>query len=161
MMMRAAGWCGSCAGDPGRWYALIDARQWIPAEHISDPVKSLLTGLPLDLRFRTKGQLAIDICTEARADGVRFDFLCGDEVYGNCTELREFCEKHGQGYVLRVSSTFRLTLAPGSRCPAPRRSPACSATLPAGRSAPPGPGRRGSAGMRGRGWAPPPRGITC
>jgi SRSO17 transposase len=94
-------------------HALIGARQWIPAEHISDPVKSLLTGLPLDLRFRTKGQLAMDICTEARADGAWFDFLCGDEVYGNCTELREFCEEAGQGYVLRVPSSFRLTLAPG------------------------------------------------
>jgi SRSO17 transposase len=94
-------------------HALIGARQWIPAEHISDPVKSLITGLPLDLRFRTKGQLAIDVCTEALADGARFDFLCGDEVYGSCTELRDFCEEHGQGYVLRVSSSFRLTLAPG------------------------------------------------
>src|SRR5260370_27554021 len=92
-------------------HALIGAGQWIPAEQISDPVKSLLMGLPVDLRFRTKGQLAMDICTEARADGAWFD--CGDEVYGNCTELREFCEENGQGYVLRVPSTFRLTLAPG------------------------------------------------
>jgi hypothetical protein len=46
-------------------HALIGARQWIPREHIDDPVKSLLMGLPLDLGFRTKGQLAIDICTAA------------------------------------------------------------------------------------------------
>jgi len=94
-------------------HALIGARQWIPAEHISDPVTSLLMGLPDDLVFRTKGQLAIDICTEALADGVRLDFVCGDEVYGACTELREFCEEHGQGYVLRVPSSFRLTLTRG------------------------------------------------
>jgi SRSO17 transposase len=94
-------------------HALIGARQWIPAEHISDPATSLLMGLPDDLVFRTKGQLAIDILTAALADGVWFDFVCGDEVYGNCTELREFCEDHGQGYVLRVRSNFHLTLAPG------------------------------------------------
>jgi SRSO17 transposase len=94
-------------------HALIGARQWIPAEQISDPVTSLRTGLPLDLEFRTKGQFAIDILTEALTGGVRLDFVCGDEVYGNCTELREFLEEHGQGYVLRVPSTFRLTLAPG------------------------------------------------
>jgi len=46
----------------GTGHALIGARQWIPEEHIKGPVKSLLTGLPLDQRFRTKGQLAIDIC---------------------------------------------------------------------------------------------------
>src|SRR5260370_10965756 len=68
-------------------------------------------GLPPDLEFRTKGQLAIDVCASAYADGIRFDFACGDEVYGNCTQLREFFEKHGQAYVLRVPSNFTLTLA--------------------------------------------------
>jgi SRSO17 transposase len=46
-------------------HALIGARQWIPREHVEAPVKSLLIGLPLDLGFRTKGQLAIDICASA------------------------------------------------------------------------------------------------
>lgn len=92
-------------------HALIGARQWIPAEDITDPVKSLVTGLPLELRFRTKGQLAIDVLTDAFTDGVRFEFVCGDEVYGNCTQLRGFLEERGQGYVLRVASSFMLTLA--------------------------------------------------
>ena len=95
-------------------HALIGARQWIPAEHIQDPVKSLLTGLPLNLRFRTKGQLAIDISTDAAAGGIRPDFYCGDEVYGNCTQLREHFEAEGQGYVLRVPSNFMITLAVGT-----------------------------------------------
>jgi len=94
-------------------HALIGARQWIPAEHIADPVKSLVMGLPADLVFRTKGQLAIGICADAFADGIRFGFICGDEVYGNCTELREFLESHGQGYVLRVPSNFHVTPARG------------------------------------------------
>jgi SRSO17 transposase len=96
-------------------HALIGARQWIPAEDIADPVKSLVTGLPLDLRFRTKGQLAIDVLLDAYADGLRFDFTCGDEVYGSCTELREFLEGRGQAYVLRVALSFMLTPAPGTR----------------------------------------------
>lgn len=96
-------------------HALAGARQWIPAEHIDDPVKSLVMGLPLDLRFRTKGQLAIDICTDAYADGLRFDFVCGDEVYGGCTQLRQFLESREQACVLRVASNFMLTLAPGTR----------------------------------------------
>jgi SRSO17 transposase len=70
-------------------------------------------GLPLDLAFRTKGQLAIDILAETLTSGIKLDFVCGDEVYGACTELREFLEERGQGYVLRVPSTFRLTLARG------------------------------------------------
>jgi SRSO17 transposase len=94
-------------------HALIGGRQWIPAEQTQDPKKSLVTGLPLGLRFRTKGQLAIDICTETLADGITLDYLCGNEVCGACTELREFCEARGQGYVLRVPSNYHLTLARG------------------------------------------------
>ena len=76
---------------------------------------SLVMGLPLDLEFRTKGQLAMDICAECYADGLAFDFICGDEVYGSCTKLREFLEAEGQAYVLRVASSFMITLAPGTK----------------------------------------------
>ena len=96
-------------------HALIGARQWVPAEDIADPVKSLVTGLPLDLRFRTKGQLGIDVLEDAYGDGLAFDFVCGDEVYGSCTELRQFLEDRGQAYVLRVASCFVFALAPGTR----------------------------------------------
>ena len=97
----------------GTGHALIGAREWIPAAQIGDPAQSLVMGLPEDLAFRTKGQLAIDILTEALADGMRLDFVCGDEVYGSCTQLREYLEDHGQAYVLRVPSSFRLTPASG------------------------------------------------
>jgi SRSO17 transposase len=94
-------------------HALIGAREWVPAEHIDDPARSQVMGLPADLVFRTKGQLAIDILAEAFAEGVRLDFVCGDEVYGSCTELRQFLEAHGQAYVLRVASSFPLVLPGG------------------------------------------------
>jgi SRSO17 transposase len=96
-------------------HALIGARQWIPREQIEDPARSLVMGLPLDLEFRTKGQLAIDISTDAAAGGIRPDFYCGDEVYGSCTELRGHFEAEGQAYVLRVPSNFMITLAAGTK----------------------------------------------
>jgi hypothetical protein len=81
--------------------------------HISDAVCSLVMGLSDDLVFRTKGELAIDICTEAFTDSAVFDFVCGDEVYGACTKLREFLEGRHQAYVLRVPCSFPLPLARG------------------------------------------------
>jgi len=96
-------------------HTLVGARQWIPEEQVKDPVRSLVTGLPLDLEFRTKGQLAMDIWADCRAGGLVFDFACGDEVYGGCTQLREFLEENGQAYVLRVASSFMLTLARGTK----------------------------------------------
>ena len=97
----------------GTGNALIGARQWIPAGQIADPVTCVVTALPLDLEFRTKGELAIDVLAGAFADGVSLDFVCGDEVYGSCTRLREYLEERGQAYVLRIPSTFRLALARG------------------------------------------------
>jgi SRSO17 transposase len=99
----------------GAGHALIAARQRIPREHLEDPVKRQVMRLPPDLAFRTKGQLAIDLIGEVLADGIGLDVVCGDEVYGSCTRLREFLEARGQGYVLRVPSAFCLTLARGVR----------------------------------------------
>jgi SRSO17 transposase len=98
----------------GTGHALAGARQWIPREQVTGSVMSLVTGLPEGLRFRTKGQLAIEICADCCADGLEFDFICGDEVYGSSPELREFLEARGQAYVLRVASTFPVILAGGT-----------------------------------------------
>jgi hypothetical protein len=57
----------------------------IPREQVTDPVKSLATGLPGRLRFRAKGQLAIDVLADAYADGVTFGFICGDAL---CVRIR-------------------------------------------------------------------------
>lgn len=69
-------------------------------------------GMPDDLVFRTEGELAVDICAEALADGAAVDFVCGDDVYGACTKLRELLEgRHQAAYVLRAPCSFHLTLA--------------------------------------------------
>jgi len=97
----------------GTGHALVGAREWIPAGHLDDPVKSAIMSLPDGLAFRTKGQLAIDILADAFADGLCLDFVCGDEVYGSCTELREYLEERDQAYVLRVPCSFTLVLPGG------------------------------------------------
>src|SRR5260221_11068130 len=70
-------------------------------------------GLPDELAFATKGELAVQILTDARADGMVTDFVCGDEVYGSCPALRRYLEEHAHGYVLRGAKTFLLTLGRG------------------------------------------------
>ena len=71
-------------------------------------------GLPLDLQFRTKGQLAIDICTDAYADGVALRLRLRGR---GLRQLHRSCgsssKQHEQAYVLRVASTFMLTLRRG------------------------------------------------
>ena len=90
-------------------HALIGFRQWIPEEQVKDVRAFLRMALPLSLTFLTKGELAIELLKEAYAEGVFFDFTCGDEVYGACTKLREYLESVRQAYVLRVRKNFYLT----------------------------------------------------
>ena len=72
----------------GAGHALIGAREWIPAAQIGDPATAVM-GLPEDLVFRTKGQLATGILAEAVGDGVGLDFVCGDEM--RCTARAPSC----------------------------------------------------------------------
>ena len=82
----------------------------------------------------TKGQLAVDICVDVYADGLVFDFVCGDEVHSGCTQLREFLEQRGQAYVR--SARTPTPFWPRSRAAArPRRQQRIRAGLPRGRRA--------------------------
>jgi SRSO17 transposase len=93
-----------------RGHGLVGFRQWIPREQIEDPGTRQRMGLPGELAFATKGELAVQILTDACADGMTTDFVCGDEVYGSCPALRCYLEEHAQGYVLRVAKTFLVSL---------------------------------------------------
>lgn len=95
-------------------HTLIGCRQWIPAEQVADPDVAARMGLPAGAVFATKGQLAVRLLADAADDGVSMDFVAGDEVYGHNPDLRSHCETTGQGYVLRVRSTFTVTLGDGS-----------------------------------------------
>jgi len=54
------------------------------------------------------------VLAEAHADGVTFDFVCGDEVYGAGPDLRGYLESRGQAHALRVASNFTLALPGGT-----------------------------------------------
>lgn len=90
-------------------HAIIGTEQWIQKEHVSDTATAAAMGLPEDLTFKTKGQIAARLVQKANSDGVSADFVTGDEVYGTSPDLREYCEKNGQGYVLRVAKPSTST----------------------------------------------------
>jgi hypothetical protein len=94
-------------------HALIGARIYVPAEQFDDQDRRTVMGVPADVVFRTKPQLAIDITTDAIAEGVMPPWCAGDEVYGRSSELRVHLEDHEVGYVLRVGAAFHLTLPSG------------------------------------------------
>lgn len=65
------------------------------------------------MEFKTKPQLAVEICADMVADATMPPWTAGDEVYGRSGELRTYLENNGVGYVLRVGKAFHTQLAPG------------------------------------------------
>lgn len=94
-------------------HALIGARIYLPVEQLDDRARRAAMGIPAEVVFRTKPQLAIDITTDAISEGVMPPWCAGDEVYGRSSELRTHLEGHQIGYVLRVGAAFHLTLPTG------------------------------------------------
>ena len=104
----------------GAGHALIGARQWIPCEQIADPVRSLVTGLPPDLEFRTKGQLAIASALRCRRrHPVRL--LLRGRVYGGCATRETSRERPG----VRAADAVELTLTLAAGRADARRRQAC------------------------------------
>ena len=96
-------------------HALIGARLYLPAEQLDDPDRRAALGIPTDVVFRTKPQLAIDIITDAVADQTMPPWCAGDEVYGRSGQLRRHLQDHQIGYVLRVGCAFTVELNPVTR----------------------------------------------
>ena len=79
-------------------------------------------GLPEDLAFATKGELAVQILCDACADGMHTGFACGDEVYGSCPAQRATrgCREGTGTTVARLTEPRPQTVTqePELRCPA-------------------------------------------
>jgi SRSO17 transposase len=99
----------------GRGHALVAARPYLPKEWACDAERRAAAGVPKDVVFATKPELAVQILTELHTAGILPPWVTGDEVYGRDRRLRAWCEEHGVGYVLGVPRSFRIALPSGIR----------------------------------------------
>jgi SRSO17 transposase len=96
-------------------HALVGARIYVPEEQLADTEHRVAVGIPAEVEFKTKSQLAQDILAEMIADQSIPPWIAGDEVYGRAGKLRTFVEDNGIGYVMRVGCAFTLELPTGER----------------------------------------------
>jgi len=89
-------------------YALLDRELYLPKEWAGDADRREAAGIPEDVAFATKPQLAERMLERARKAGVRAAWVTGDAVYGSDVHLRRTLESNGQPYVLAVRSDQRL-----------------------------------------------------
>ena len=97
----------TCAAPAG--HALIGRALYLPADWAADEERRELAGVPGEIMFATKPQLAGRLLQHAHDQGIRAGFVAGDEVYGGL-DLRKSIRERGTGYVLAVRSNHAVTL---------------------------------------------------
>src|SRR5438270_5075852 len=85
-------------------HALLDRALYLPQEWIDDPERCRAAGIPEDVTFATKPELARRMVERALAAGANPPWVVADSVYGADSKLRFFLEEHQQPYVMAVSS---------------------------------------------------------
>ena len=92
----------------GRGHALIGRALYLPEGCAADEEHRELAGVPEQVMFATKPQLASSLIDRAHSHGIRAAFVAGDEVYGG-RELRRGIRQRGMGYVMAVRANHALT----------------------------------------------------
>ena len=106
-------------------HALIGRALYLPEACAADEEHRELAGVPEELLFATKPQLADALLDRAHRLGIRAAFVAGDEVYGG-REPRRRIRQRGTGYVMAVRANHIVTVGPGrTATPAKRRSTRC------------------------------------
>ncbi len=87
--------------------AFIDRALYLPEEWTQDRVRCREAGIPDEVEFATKGELAKRMLARAFAAGVPAEWVVGDTVYGY-DELRLWLEQQQKNYVLAVPETHQV-----------------------------------------------------
>jgi SRSO17 transposase len=96
----------------GRGHALIGRALYLPEGCAADEEHRELAGVPEQVMFATKPQLAGALLDRAHRLGIRAAFVAGDEVYGG-RELRRGIRQRGMGYVLAVRANHTVSAGSG------------------------------------------------
>src|SRR3989441_4620972 len=87
--------------------AFLDRALYLPEEWTADRVRCREAGIPDEVAFATKGELAQQMVARAFAAEVPAEWVVGDTVYGY-DELRLWLEAQQKNYVLAVSETHQV-----------------------------------------------------
>lgn len=99
-------------------HMLLDRRLFLPEDWATDLPRREAAGVPDDVVFRTKPELAVAMVAEAVAAEVPFRWVAGDSLYGDSPTFVQGLRALKKWYVLDISSAIRVWL----RCPKRLRS---------------------------------------
>jgi SRSO17 transposase len=98
----------------GTFQALLDAELYLPESWDADRARCQQAGIPDEMRYRPKWQIAYEQLVRLEAQGVRFDWLVFDEGYGSKVPFLRVLDAVGQRFVGEVPVNFAVQTAPGA-----------------------------------------------
>jgi SRSO17 transposase len=94
-------------------HAMLDAALYLPKSWCDDPERRAEAGVPQQVRFATKPQLASRMIETAVAAGLPCRWVAGDEAYGNDPRLATRLRQLRLGYVLAVACSHQVATGLG------------------------------------------------
>jgi SRSO17 transposase len=88
----------------------LDAQLYLPEEWGSDRDRLNAAGVPADIGYRPKWQIALELLRRAQANGLSGTVLA-DSAYGDVTEFRQALDGAGWPYCVGISSTLKVVAA--------------------------------------------------
>ena len=96
----------------GRYKTLCDADLYLPQSWDADRDRCRAAGIPDDVVYRPKWQIALGQLDRALANGIALDWLTFDEGYGDKPGYRQGLDQRQVRYVGEVPKSFRCFTAP-------------------------------------------------
>src|SRR4029077_16017163 len=93
-----------CAYATSRGRALVDRELYLPRSWTEDPGRCREAGVPGDVQFATKPELARMMLGRALDAGMPAAWVTADEAYGRDGKFRAWLEQRRVGYVVAVDS---------------------------------------------------------
>ncbi|MBA3532378.1 MAG: IS701 family transposase [Ardenticatenales bacterium] len=89
-------------------HTFVDRELYLPKEWAADKERREEAGVPPEIAFATKTQLARRMIERTLQAGLSVAWVTGDEIYGNSGHLRGALEQANQSYVMAVSATHSI-----------------------------------------------------
>jgi SRSO17 transposase len=96
---------------------------YLPKTWVNDAERLDEAGIPADVAFRKKGQIALDQVDQIRANGFDVGVVLADAGYGDSTAFRDALRTRGLHYALGVAGTAKVWRAGEGPDPPPPAPP--------------------------------------
>jgi SRSO17 transposase len=88
-------------------HALVDGRLYLPKEWAKDPKRRAQAGVPKDVRFRTRHELALQLLDD-HGGQLPHAWVAGDDEMGRCGWFRAQLRQRDEHYLLAVPSNMSV-----------------------------------------------------